>query len=95
MKTQKAEIVQALRRLAETVEMRKELDKVEKAIKDQIKEFMGDEMILHGGDYVAIQKEVKRTDLDKQALQAHLGDDYENFLKQTSYRTLEVKKEKL
>lgn len=92
MKTQKSEIIEALRRLAETVEMRKDLDKVEKAIKDQIKEYMGNETLLQAGKYIAIQKEVTRRDLDKVKLQEFLADDYDKFIKESSYRTLEVKK---
>ncbi|MFM1782202.1 MAG: hypothetical protein RLZZ181_1007 [Pseudomonadota bacterium] len=64
MKTVAKDEVELAERLLKVIEARKELEKEEKALKDSVKEIMGDEKMLEA-----------RTDLDKKRMVQDLGMD--------------------
>ena len=75
MKTIAKEKVELAERLLKVIEARKELEKEEKALKDTVKEIMGDEKILEAGPVLILLDERERTDLDKKRLVQDLGMD--------------------
>ena len=70
----------------------KALEKELNPLIDEIKGFMGDETVITLGDVVLILSEITRTDLDKKALTAQLGEAIKRFEKPTTYKKLEIKR---
>ena len=75
MKTIAKEKVELAERLFKVIEARKELEKEEKALKDTVKEIMGDEKILEAGPILILLDDRQRTDLDKKRMVQDLGMD--------------------
>lgn len=75
MKTIAKEKVQLAERLLKVIETRKELEKEEKALKDEVKELMGDEKLLEAGPVLILLDDRQRTDLDKKRMIQDLGMD--------------------
>lgn len=75
MKTTKAGIIDMVAQLANIIEVRKAQEKVEKEIKAVLKDFMGDDAILEAGGYMVLIEARTRTDLDKKALLAEVGQE--------------------
>lgn len=73
MKTISKEKVELAERLLKVIEARKELEKEEKALKDTVKEIMGNEKMLEAGCVLILLDERERTDLDKKRMTADLG----------------------
>lgn len=73
MKTIAKEKVELAERLLKVIEARKELEKEEKALKDTVKEIMGDEKILEAGPILILLDDRQRTDLDKKRMIQDLG----------------------
>jgi bifunctional ADP-heptose synthase (sugar kinase/adenylyltransferase) len=90
--TQKAETISKAQQLSELIEKRKELEKVEKEIKEFFKAIIGNEGVLLAGDYMILISERSRKDVDKKSLAAELGERYSQFEKESSYQIVEVKR---
>lgn len=75
MKTIAKEKVQLAERLLKVIETRKELEREEKALKDEVKELMGDEKLLEAGPVLILLDDRQRTDLDKKRMVQDLGMD--------------------
>lgn len=75
MKTVAKDKVELAERLLKVIEARKELEKEEKALKDSVKEIMGDEKMLEAGPVLILLDERQRTDLDKKRMVQDLGMD--------------------
>ena len=68
----------------------KNLNAIEKTLKDDIKALMQDENKMVVGEYSLVLKEITRTSLDKKALTILLGDKLSNFQSTTTYKTLNI-----
>lgn len=75
MKTIAKEKVELAERLLKVIEARKELEKEEKALKDTVKEIMGEEKVLEAGPILILLDDRQRTDLDKKRMVQDLGMD--------------------
>lgn len=67
---------------------KKELD----PLIDKLQAELGDENSGKAGDYLLIATKRQRSDLDKKALAARLGDAIKDFEKITTYIVLDIKK---
>lgn len=77
--------------LFKTIELRKELEKREAELKEQVKELMGEETILEAGPIFISFDERLRTDLDKKKMQQELGLELlKQFEKTSTFRVMQV-----
>lgn len=91
MKTQKQDTIELVKQLAHTIEIRKEIEKQEKAIKEQITAIMGEEQVLEAANFLVTRKERSRTDLDKKSMLVELGEAFlKKFERVTTYFIIEV-----
>ena len=91
MKTQKQDTIELVKQLAHTIEIRKEIEKQEKAIKEQITAIMGEEQVLEAANFLVTRKERSRTDLDKKSMLTELGEAFlKKFERVTTYFIIEV-----
>lgn len=69
------------------------LTKIKNAANDQIRILMGESKSLEAGQYLAALMPSKRSDLDRKALTAEMGQDFvTRFTKVTEYESLKVRK---
>lgn len=92
MKTINKHTIEMAKQLASVIELRKELDKQERELKDSLINFMGpDEMVLEAGTVTILRKERTRTDLDRKMMVESLWlDTLKRFEKTSRYFILEV-----
>ena len=79
-----------VRLLYAVIGYRRETEKIEKDLKGWVKELMGEDSHVQVGDFIISRKIARRTDLDKEALSAYLGDDLKKFEKETVYEVLNL-----
>lgn len=92
MKTLSLEKLKLVTSLALVIERRKSIEKEEKALKDQVKEIMGDSAVLEAGNYCVMISTRNRKDLDKDAIMHDFGFEFfKKYEKLSSYEVLEVK----
>ncbi|MGA0852318.1 MAG: hypothetical protein ACO3QQ_03040 [Candidatus Nanopelagicaceae bacterium] len=91
-KTTSKDTIKIISRLADIRSAKAEMAKEEETIKDAIRNIMGDETALQAGDFIVLIAEVMRTDLDKKALAAELGDKLKQFEKQSSHDRIEIRR---
>lgn len=91
-KTTSKDTISKISRLADIRSAKAEMAKEEETIKDAIREVMGDDTAMQAGEFIVLIAEVVRTDLDKKALAAELGDDIKRFEKQSSHDRIEIRK---
>lgn len=70
----------------------KDLDAAMSLMRAELLEALGDEASALAGEFIILASTKTRTDLNKEALQAELGDRLKEFKKQSTYKILEVKK---
>jgi hypothetical protein len=75
MRTQSKSTIELATQLLEVIELRKELEKNEKELKDRVKAIMGEEKVLDTGSVLILLDDRERTDLDKKRLTQELGMD--------------------
>lgn len=91
MKTVSKTKIEKAERLAALIEMRKEIEKEEKLLKDFFKTELEISNVIEAGNVVIMKKDCKRTGLDKELLVQDLGDisKYETV---TEYVQIDVRK---
>lgn len=92
MRTTKRETVALLRDLFRTIELRKELERDERMLKDRAKLIMRDQTLLVAGKYAIMKQDVSRHILDKEALSEVINLDL--YKKETVYTKLTVSENK-
>lgn len=93
MRTTKQENLELALKLFKTIENRKQIEKTETELKEQIKLIMGDETVLEAGDIFISLDERQRTDLDKAKMKEELGLELlKKFEKTSSFKVLSVVK---
>lgn len=91
MKTVAKSNIELAENLFKVIEARKELEKRETELKEQVKELMGDESILEAGSIFISFDERSRTDLDKKKMQQDLGLELlKQFEKTSTFRVMQV-----
>lgn len=90
MRTEQMDQIQIAQELFSILELRKEVEKKEKELKESIKAIMGDEKFLDAGNVVITLAERTRTDLDKKGLLAQFGDAVKAFEKVTTFQVMNV-----
>ena len=92
MKTQAQDKLEVVAQLANVIEMRKQLEKQEKTLKDQVKAWMENEAFLEAGQFFVTMDIRNRSDLDKDALQHDMGHEFVlKYTKVSSYSVMSVK----
>jgi len=92
MRTQSQKNIELAQDLFNAIELRKELEKKEKELKEQIKLIMGEEKLLEAGSIFITLDDRERTDLDKKAMIQELGMDLiKRFEKTSSFVMMSVK----
>lgn len=94
MKTfRKPEHIEKAEKLAKVIDLRKNLDRKEKELKEYIKKLMGDEVTAKiGAVVITIDKRTKIA-INTKAIEADYGQDFTNPYKfKTNYQILTVKK---
>lgn len=95
MKTTSENKIEKVQALFAIIEQRKELEKAEKELKKEIRELMGDALLLEAGALAVVVSERSRRDIDKEAIAADHGVDFlAQYTKTTSFEIMEVKKTK-
>jgi len=84
------EVKRLVERLANNIELRKQLEKSEKADKEALKELVGDDQAAVIGNYVVSVSVRTRMDFDKEKLAKKLG-DLSKYQVKSEYRVLDVK----
>lgn len=93
MKTRSADKIKIVKKLYQTIEARKKLEKEEAQLKEEVKLIMGDEKTLEADDFMVSLDERSRTDLDKKMMAESLGSDVlKKFEKTSSYYQMSVVK---
>ena len=91
MKTVAKSNIELAENLFKVIEARKELEKRETELKEQVKELMGEESILEAGSIFISFDERSRTDLDKKKMQQELGLELlKQFEKTSTFRVMQV-----
>lgn len=90
--SQSAANVEKALNLLKMIEQRKMIEKAEKELKDHFKDLLGEDSIIIVGEVVISLSERTRTDLDKKALAAELGDKIKQFEKSSTYQVMDVKR---
>lgn len=88
----KADLVETAHNFAIIREQIRMLEQTQKIMRQELIEALGDQNSALIGEYLIILSERIRTDLDKDALQKELGDKFQEFLKQSTYSVLDVRK---
>jgi predicted phage-related endonuclease len=68
------------------------IEKEMKVLREELIGALGGENSMLAGQFLIILSQVTRTDIDKKALAADLGDDIHKYEKQTSYDRIDIKK---
>jgi uncharacterized pyridoxal phosphate-containing UPF0001 family protein len=89
MKTKKFESIVKATQLIETIEKRRELEKLEKELKAFFRSIMKNENVLYLGRYVVLLEDKQRKNLDREKLSKVI--DLSDFEKTTEYKTLSIK----
>lgn len=84
-------IIELAKRFDEARALEKSIQTELKTMRESLIAAMGDEASAKVGELLLILSERSRTDLDKKALQADLGDKLAKYERQSSYRILEIK----
>ncbi len=93
MKTSNKEKIDLVKHLMFIQDTRKAAEKVEKEIKDQLREIMGEDMILEADGLIVLRKECTRSSIDRDLLLGDMGPHFVLKYTQTSeYETLTVQK---
>lgn len=80
------------KKLSEYIQKRRDLEKMEKELKEEFKGLMGDDLECKVGDYLMLLTEKTRKSLDKKKLVAKLGaDKVKAFESETTYYTFDIK----
>lgn len=91
MKTQSIAKTGMVAELAEVIRLRKEFEKREKELKDQVKSYMGSNLFLEAEGFMVILKDRSRRDLDKDAIMHDLGVQFfKDYERETTYQIMEV-----
>lgn len=91
MKTIAIKTVEIAKDLALTIELRKELEKKEKELKDQIRLVMGDDTVLEAGNILITTGDRTRSSLDQDALQHDMGHEFVlKYTKVSHYQIMTV-----
>jgi predicted phage-related endonuclease len=92
MKTTKAKSkIEMIKKFYELDQEIKELQAMAKTTKAMIKDLLDHEST-QAGEYLVLFDERTRKDLNKKALQEYLGEEYDDFIKESSYETMSVKR---
>lgn len=92
MKTVSKDKIEKAERLAALIEMRKEIEKEEKALKDFFKTEIDVSSFLEAGNVLITIEQCQRAGIDKNLLIAELGSGYKKFETVTEYQQVTVKK---
>lgn len=93
MKTRSEDKIKIIKKLYQTIEARKKLEKEEAQLKEEVKIIMGDEKVLESENFVVSLDERSRTDLDKKLMIESLGSEVlKKFEKTSSYLQMSVVK---
>jgi len=92
VRTTSSYTIELVQTLVSLIEQRKESEKLERMLKDQIREIMGRELILEAGKFCVTISERTRRDLDKEAISHDMGQDFlAKYTKHSAYEIIEVK----
>lgn len=92
MRTTNKDTLNLVQELATLCEVRKAAEKREKIIKEELREIMGNELLLEAGSFCVICESRNRLDLNKDALMHDLGREFiEKYSKRVSYETMIVR----
>lgn len=92
MKTVAKEKIEKAERLSELIELRKEIEREEKILKDFFKSEIDVSSFLEAGNVIISLEQCKRTGIDKNLLIEKLGDKYKQFETVTEYQQVNVKR---
>lgn len=95
MKTTTAKAtINLVNNLADLIEQRRHLEKMERSLKDSLKSLMAESetSVLSAGEYVVILSTRQRSSLDDVLVKSLLGDRYAECVKSADYQILEIKK---
>lgn len=95
MKSQSKSNIELLANLAECIEMRRNIEKREKELKEALKAVMLEDPVLEAGDYVALVVSRQRSSVNVSALKDYLGPKIANFMVLSEYSILEIRPLKL
>lgn len=70
----------------------KELGQEIETLRTELMGTMGDSNALSVGDFVLLISERIRTDLDRKSLEQFLGEELDQFINESTYKTFEVKR---
>jgi len=90
IKTVKKETCKKAQLLLETINKRKELEKLEKTLKDDFKTLLGSEVAINADGVLITLTERERTNLDKKALAQVV--DLSDFETTSTYNIMSVRK---
>ena len=92
MKTVNANNIELATSLLNTIELRKELEKKEKELKDQVRLIMGENKFMEAGEVIILLDERERTDLDKKTLKLDFGAELiEKYEKTSTFIVMNVR----
>jgi hypothetical protein len=93
MKTIRSQnIIELVARFDEARAIEKSVQAELKNMRESLIAAMGDEASAKAGEFLLLLSERVRTDLDKKALAADLGDKLKTYEKASTYQILEIKK---
>lgn len=78
-----------VRLLAAVIGYRRETEKIEKELKDWLKDVMGEDSKIQVGDFLVTKETRVRRDLDREAIESVLG-DVSKYEKETVYEVLDL-----
>lgn len=91
MQTVDKKMLALIARLAKVTRARKECEKLEKQLKQDVKSFMGENKVLDAGYFTVVVNTRSRTDLDLERLRFSFGRDILKVFERTiTYDTMEV-----
>lgn len=79
-----------VRLLYAVIAYRRETEKIEKELKDWLKELMGDDPKVRIGEYLVTKTSQTRRGFDTEALRTYLGDKAKDFETETVYEVLDL-----
>ena len=77
--------------LEETIRMRRELEKLERSLKSELYDLLGESPNLKAGNFLVIVSERERTDINRDKVKIILGDKYDEVLDTKKYKQLDVR----
>lgn len=87
--------IDLVKKLYQVIQERKQLEQTEKALKEEVRVVMGDQVELVADDVVVTREEASRESIDKEALVEEMGKDFvAKFTKVSTFEKMQVKKKK-